>query len=422
MENKNHFPERQRSNESLFFQENLPNKPQRVAIFAAYNPQGIVPDYVVYYLTGLREVVDAIIYISDNTVYKEEVLKIRDLVVYASFMRHGRYDFGSYKDGFLWAEQHGLLTHAEELLFVNDSCYGPVFPLEQVFSTMDRQSCDFWGMVESQEITHHIQSYFIVFRRSVFITEAFRSFLTSFEKQDTQWDYVLKYETTLTHFLQETGFSYTSIIKANEISDTRNAIYNPTFYPLSLLKAGVPLIKRKVTGYAFDNNLQESFRQLLTEIRKQNGKLYEIIVDDLCLQFTIEKSSFLSEWAQVLSELSSPTNAINALTSKLADLYTGNEALSGQIQQARTRVASLEKELAQSTKEKETLNESLSNLRVSLSMQEERYSRKENDYNKLSEALEIAHLKTAKHLRAIRLLIWATCSLLIIVFSLILFY
>ena len=150
----------------LTFDRNVPSTTGRVAIFASYDGRGIVRDYVLYYLSELKKEVDAIVFVADNApASEEEVMKLKDLVVYASFVRHQSYDFGSYRLGYLWAREHGLLDSAEEVIFCNDSCYGPVFPFSTVFDRMAGCSCDFWGLSGNPEIRYHIQSFFMVFRR-----------------------------------------------------------------------------------------------------------------------------------------------------------------------------------------------------------------------------------------------------------------
>lgn len=135
-----------KTNIDITFKENIPTCAKRVAVMASYDGKGKIADYVIYYLQELHKVADAIIFVTDNEVYEEEVDKIKGLVVHASFSHHGSYDFGSYRIGYVWAEQHHLLDEADELVFCNDSCYGPVFPLKDVFGKMDSKECDFWGL------------------------------------------------------------------------------------------------------------------------------------------------------------------------------------------------------------------------------------------------------------------------------------
>jgi len=254
---------------------------KRVAVFASYSKEGIIANFVVHFLQELKKEAENIVFIADNEVQPGEEEKIKDLVVYCCCKRHECYDFGSYRRGFEWAEENGLLKDADELVFCNDSCYGPVYPFKDVFAEMGEKSCDFWGMTESYQKQHHIQSYFMVFRKQVFSSKAFRSFVTSFEKQEDFWGYVDKYETQFTAYLCKAGFkclsfcSYESVAHHNE-----KELVNPCVFPVTLLSLKIPLVKRKVFINKHGGFLQESQKELMNIIKSKNPILYDIIRDD----------------------------------------------------------------------------------------------------------------------------------------------
>ena len=255
---------------------------KRVAIFASYNKQGIISEYVLYYLRGLREVADCIIFIADNEVSASEQKKLEGIVIYKECKRHGCYDFGSYRRGFNWAEVNGLLDDAEELIFCNDSCYGPVFPFENVFAEMQKKECDFWGMAESHEIKKHLQSYFLVFKKNVFSSQSFREYVYSFEKQDGFWSYVKKYETNFAGHLSEAGFKYASYIDSSKYEKLNNdRPINPTIFPLTTLRDGMPLIKRKIFGCQYCFVMKDMPDDVVNFIKSKNSDIYEIIMRDV---------------------------------------------------------------------------------------------------------------------------------------------
>ena len=143
---------------SCSYKSNISKRIKRLAIFASYSNDGIIHDYVVYYLKELSKVCDGIIFVADNPIIKSEIGKIKDYVIYAQFKRHNEYDFGSYKKGFIYAKKQGLLKSSDELLLCNDSCFGPIYPLDEVFNRMSKQDCDFWGMIHNSDIKPHLQS------------------------------------------------------------------------------------------------------------------------------------------------------------------------------------------------------------------------------------------------------------------------
>ena len=154
---------------SLYYENNIDLLHiKRLAIFASFSANGKIDDYVVYYIKNLKKVCDAIIFVADNSIIPNEFEKIKKYVIYASFNRHGEYDFGSYKRGYLYAKEKGLLNISEELVLCNDSCYAPVYPFENMFSNMKQRKCDFWGICANDQFCYHLQSYFLVFNAKVF--------------------------------------------------------------------------------------------------------------------------------------------------------------------------------------------------------------------------------------------------------------
>lgn len=209
----------------------------RIAVFASYDKDGIVHDYILGYLRYLKEVADKIIFIADNYADKQEQNKLKELVDYAEFSPHGEYDFGSYKRGYHYAEINGWLDSANELIFCNDSCFC-ISSLMPVFKTMRKKSWDFWGMTKSHEIQDHFQSYFLVFNSKVFNSTVFINHINSITHKNSFMDIVKCYEVPFT-FKLEASFVSSEYIQFNKD-------INPTFYPYTTHKKGMPLIKKKV--------------------------------------------------------------------------------------------------------------------------------------------------------------------------------
>lgn len=292
----------------LPFDKNVPSAPKRVAVFASYDGQGVVREYVLYYLKELRKVVDAIVFVADNApASEEEVRKLEDLVVYASFVRHQSYDFGSYKLGFMWARENGLLDSAEELVFCNDSCYGPVYPFSGIFDEMVGRRCDFWGMSYSPEICWHIQSFFMVFKRKVFTSPVFYSFVDSFCRQKSFWDYVMNYEVRFAEYLKNYGFICDVYLRIDDSEKenlySRFGVSNLTVMPYTLHRKGMPLVKKKVFIPGSDYlvySLSET-PDFLDALQEVNMPLYDILVKEMQMSgFKLDQQDGLKEDVQVV--------------------------------------------------------------------------------------------------------------------------
>ena len=108
----------------------------RLAIFAGYDKDGIIDDYVIYYIKELKKIAD-IIYVSDCDIIESELEKISPYCIHMINGRHREYDFGSYKRGYLYARDNNLLNNYHYLIFCNDSMYGPFFEFEPIFEEME---------------------------------------------------------------------------------------------------------------------------------------------------------------------------------------------------------------------------------------------------------------------------------------------
>ncbi len=68
----------------------------------------------------------------------------------------------------------------DELVFMNDSVVGPLFPLEEAMTKMSASPCDFWGMTDSWQFGYHLQSYFLCFKQCALQSDALSEFLHSY--------------------------------------------------------------------------------------------------------------------------------------------------------------------------------------------------------------------------------------------------
>ena len=197
----------------------------RAAVFAHYDKDNLIDDYVVYYVKALREICEKVIFVSCVDLPAEEKEKLTGIADHIIAEQHNEYDFGSYKRGFLYLHDNNLLQDIDSLIFANDSCYAPLFSLKNVFTEMDSRHADFWGITKNRFgmafaepknivcVRPHIQSYFLVFSRKVFNSECFVEFMKNIRAETTKDAIVIKYEIGLSELLIQNGFSSDVYIK-----------------------------------------------------------------------------------------------------------------------------------------------------------------------------------------------------------------
>lgn len=258
------------------------NEFRHCTIFASYSMEGIIPEYVIYHLKELRKISDKIIFVSDNSLKNsQEWKKIEKLVDHAEFFHHGGYDFGSYKIGYNYIIQNKLENEFDDFLFVNDSCYGPIFDLSKVYEKMN--GYDFWGLVDSEDDVYHLLSFFINVSQKVFKSDLLRQFFATLPSNLSFWDAVNYGEKRFTKCLQK-SFKSGCYIPRYCTDNSRSysaGNRNGTVWPCSLIKDGFPYIKVKAATRSFGKDLRDSIADALLQIKNKNIELYTIIINDL---------------------------------------------------------------------------------------------------------------------------------------------
>lgn len=79
-----------------------------LTVFAHYDKNLLVDDYVICYLKELKRFTHFIVFVSDCDLPETEQKKLHGLADVLIVGRHGEYDFGSYKRGYFYAhdERH----------------------------------------------------------------------------------------------------------------------------------------------------------------------------------------------------------------------------------------------------------------------------------------------------------------------------
>ena len=185
---------------------------KRICLFAGYDRDGIIDDYVVYYLKKLAEYAD-IYYFADCKMKTGELDKLAGFVKASYAERHGRYDFGS------WGELMKLigfekLAEYDRLLLVNDSGYGPLHHFKTMFEEMDSRNCDAWAMCGNK----FLMSFFISVNNKIIRDKHFQQIFTHIEPLANKNLVVHKYERGLSRILSERGYKLDYYINPEKVS------------------------------------------------------------------------------------------------------------------------------------------------------------------------------------------------------------
>lgn len=250
----------------------LVGQPRRACLFAGYDPDKRIDDYVLIYLKELGRHAD-VFYLADCDMPAHELAKLDGIVKGAWAARHGAYDFGSYRNLARNLVGWDILAKYDEVIFANDSCY-LVKPLDDVFAQMSAKHCAWWGLqatkglistidaqpfpvaedsisidlVKSkyldqfeQDPTYdfHIGSYFTVFRKDIIADIRFQRVIAAITPETCKLNVIKKYEIGITHFLIGLGYEFATF---GDRLTKRHPIYTDVVF--DLIQNGFPFLKR----------------------------------------------------------------------------------------------------------------------------------------------------------------------------------
>lgn len=162
----------------------LPDEPPpgrgRLVFFAHFDPDNQVDEYVRFYIEKLYSLGSTIIFVSGSPYLRmESAAKVAPYCAAIYTRRTLSLDFGSWH--LAWQQmkrKHWQLEDFEQLLLANDSVYGPLFDLNEMFAEF--HDADMYGVTESEEQQPHLQSYFLLWdlnpRACSFIEEFWKKF------------------------------------------------------------------------------------------------------------------------------------------------------------------------------------------------------------------------------------------------------
>lgn len=210
-----------------------------VCLFAHYDRDGLIEDYVVYHLACLHRAGVVPLLVSTAPALHERELRKIDPYCAAVLLRENLgIDFGSWRTALLCWPQ---LWTAGSLIFANDSVYGPIGDLQAALDRMAGVDCDFWGVTESLQLRRHYQSYFWFFRRSSLQSQAFRDFCDSIFLLRDKDEVIRTYEVGMLQRLRRRGLRGAALVPVAVGQTTRE---NPTLHRWrQSLEAGAPYLK-----------------------------------------------------------------------------------------------------------------------------------------------------------------------------------
>lgn len=263
---------------------------KRLALYVLWEKDGNVRDYVAYYLKGLKEVAQKIVVIVNGKLSETGKIKLDEIDVEYIVRENRGIDFFAWKAG-LEVEKDNLSDY-DELILCNCSCYGPIYPFSEMFSSMVKNECDFWGITYCDDKNRwkhpcHIQSYFVVLKNNVIVSPCFEKYWDNLPEANEKADVIAKHETQFTKYFEDCGFKSSVFCEMTKY----NGVYSDCTLDLPnilIAEHKSPLLKRRCFSENFSrflnstciNNTKEAFGFIIKNDLYDYNMIYNDMLQD----------------------------------------------------------------------------------------------------------------------------------------------
>lgn len=293
----------------------------RIGILQVYAGTEGIEKYVYYLASELRKIVRTLVVVSNGVLSEADREKITKLTAYLYEREDTGYDCGAFKDTMENFVTWDGMEQYEELILVNDSCYGPLYPFEEMFKEMDqnRYDLDFWAVTEQEayrnnpsssvnDIPYHIQPYFAVVRNRLLHSEIFRNFWFTLDVPDNYEEAVRNYELKFAAYFHKFGYKGGAYIDNSEFcrtADERMPYVMFNIYKL-VSKYKSPLVKRKAFKFSKSTSMManagEAARKALEYIRQNTTYDSDMILEDMVHHMELAEIQDILHLNYIISE------------------------------------------------------------------------------------------------------------------------
>lgn len=229
---------------------------KRYGIFLFYDRDGIVDNYIVYMLRDIRKNLSHLLVVC-NGAPSEEGLRILEEESDEVLIRANEgFDVGGYREGLFYAGFRELEQYDEVVMF-NYTFFGSIYPFSEMFEKMSAEDVDFWGITKHHEVDYdpygtisygympeHIQSHFLVVRKSLLVSDDYKKFIISMNNPASYVESICNYEAIFTKYFEDLGYKWDVYVNTERYE--RYAYCPVMFYIRELLENDrCPIIKRR---------------------------------------------------------------------------------------------------------------------------------------------------------------------------------
>lgn len=267
---------------------------KRVLFYVHYNKYDELSDYVIEQLKQIKSIYSEVIFISNSAIHDTAKSQLDRYIDSFIQRKNSGFDFAAWRDGL---NEYGWdnVKDVDSLTLMNDTCFGPIYPLEDVYTKMEESSVDFWGLTNHKEtdssvygigyVPYHIQSYMQVFHKKSLHSVAFKDFWHNVVDHTDVSRVIHDYEFGLTEVLTRSGL--TSGVFFDTVEYTKQYPDLPDYQDYTqfgvphAIESRLPLIKVKAFTHNADNMLANNLLRMIKTKSDYNIRLIEDHFEDI---------------------------------------------------------------------------------------------------------------------------------------------
>lgn len=291
---------------------------QRLGIYCFYDKYGHAASFIKTFLDDLMDNLDDLIVVVNGQLSDQARQLFSEYTKTIIVRENKGLDVAAYKQAILTLGWEKLESY-DEVICLNDTVMGPVYPFREMFACMDRKDVDFWGItayagetVDKEQIPTHLQAYWHAYRRSLVSSPAFHEYWETMPLWKDYAEVTRKHEMTFTKHFTDLGFTWASYIDWRKYQGYSS--YPLLYMPMQIVRDDrCPIFKRRsfFVDYSayFDRTAGQPALDLYEYLRDHTDYDVDMIWDAILPSYNIDDIRKAMHLDYVL-----PSQAINPQT------------------------------------------------------------------------------------------------------------
>lgn len=291
---------------------------QRLGIYCFYDKYGHAASFIKTFLDDLMDNLDDLVVVVNGQLSDQARQLFSEYTKTIIVRENKGLDVAAYKQAILTLGWEKLESY-DEVICLNDTVMGPVYPFREMFACMDRKDVDFWGItayagetVDKEQIPTHLQAYWHAYRRSLVSSPAFHEYWETMPLWKDYAEVTRKHEMTFTKHFADLGFTWASYIDWRKYQGYSS--YPLLYMPMQIVRDDrCPIFKRRsfFVDYSayFDQTAGQPALDLYEYLRDHTDYDVDMIWDAILPSYNIDDIRKAMHLDYVL-----PSQAINPQT------------------------------------------------------------------------------------------------------------